>query len=97
LLRRIAVRAIEASVRISAVLVDCRSVPSMGRGPMKVIVDHERCEGNARCVLAAPDVFALHDDDQAYVLIEHPDETLRPKIEQAVRYCPRQAISLIDD
>lgn len=67
-----------------------------GGNAMKVIVDRDRCEGNARCVLAAPEVFELRDDDQSYVLIEHPGEDLRPKVEEAVRYCPRQAISLVD-
>jgi ferredoxin len=64
---------------------------------MKVIVDHDRCEGNARCVAAAPEVFELRDDDQAYVLIERPGEDLRPKVERAVRYCPRQAITLAEE
>jgi ferredoxin len=64
---------------------------------MKVIVDHDRCEGNARCVAAAPEVFELREDDQAYVLIEEPDEELRPKIEQAIRVCPRQAIALVEE
>ncbi len=64
---------------------------------MKVIVNHDLCEGNARCVLAAPEVFQLQNDDQSYVLIEHPGEDLRPKVEEAVRFCPRQAISLIEE
>ena len=64
---------------------------------MRVIVDYDRCEGHGRCVLTAPDVFALGEDDQSRVLIEHPDEELRPKVAQAVRLCPRQAISLIEE
>ena len=68
-----------------------------GDGPMKVIVDRDRCEGNARCVAAAPEVFELRDDDQAYVLIEQPGEDLRPGIERAVRFCPRQAITLVEE
>jgi ferredoxin len=64
---------------------------------MKVIVDYDRCEGHGRCVLTAPEVFALREDDQSHVLIEHPGAELRPKIEQAVRLCPRQAISLIEE
>ncbi|MCA1670427.1 MAG: ferredoxin [Thermomicrobia bacterium] len=64
---------------------------------MKVIVNHDLCEGNARCVLAAPEVFQLQNDDQSYVLIEHPGEDLRAKVEEAVRFCPRQAISLIEE
>jgi len=64
---------------------------------MKVIVDYDRCEGHGRCVLAVPEVFALGSDDQSRVLIEHPGEELRPQVEQAVRFCPRQAISLIEE
>lgn len=61
---------------------------------MRVIVDHDRCEGNVRCVNAAPEVFELRDDDKAYVLIELPGEELRAKVERAVRLCPRQAITI---
>ncbi len=64
---------------------------------MRVIVNHDLCEGNARCVLAAPEVFRLQDDDQSYVLIERPGEDLRPKVEEAARFCPRQAITLIEE
>ncbi len=64
---------------------------------MRVVVNHDLCEGHARCVLSAPGVFQLRDDDQSYVLIEHPGEDLRPKVEQAVRFCPRQAITLIEE
>ena len=64
---------------------------------MKVVVDHDLCEGHSRCMKAAPEVFEVRDDDKSYVLIEHPGEALRPKIEQAVRLCPRQAISIIED
>ncbi len=64
---------------------------------VRVMVDHDLCEGNARCVAAAPEVFELRDDDQSYVLIERPGDDLRPKVEQAARWCPRQAIALIED
>jgi ferredoxin len=45
---------------------------------------------------AAPEVFELQDDDNLLVLQETPDESLRPKVEAAVRACPKQAITLID-
>jgi ferredoxin len=64
---------------------------------MRVIVDYDRCEGHGRCVLTAPEVFQLREDDQSHVLIERPGEELRPKVAQAVRLCPRQAISLIEE
>lgn len=64
---------------------------------MKVIVDHNLCEGNGRCVDVAPQVFELRDDDLSYVLVEHPPQTLHEKIKLAVRVCPRQAIRLVDE
>ena len=64
---------------------------------MRVVVDFDLCESNALCMAAAPEVFEVRDDDFLYVLQEHPPEDLRPKIEEAVRLCPKQAISIEDD
>lgn len=62
---------------------------------MRILVDRELCEGNARCVRVAPAVFALEDDaDQVRILIERPDEALREEVETAVATCPRQALEL---
>jgi ferredoxin len=63
---------------------------------MKVVVDWNLCESNGLCMDACPDVFRLDDDDQLVILIERPDEGLRTQVEQAVRVCPRQALSLED-
>ena len=63
---------------------------------MRVVVDMDVCESNAICQGIAPEVFEVRDDDVLYLLIEQPDESLRPKIEQAVRMCPKQAISIED-
>ena len=64
---------------------------------MKIVIDLKLCEGNERCVSAAPEVFELRDDDKSHLLIERPPERLRAKINQAARACPRQAISIIED
>ena len=64
---------------------------------MRVVVDHNLCEGNGRCVEVAPQVFELRDDDRSYVLMERPPQDLRPKIQLATTLCPRQAISLVED
>ena len=64
---------------------------------MKVVVDFDLCESNAICMGVAPEVFEVRDDDFLYVLQEHPPEELRPKMEEAVRLCPKQAISIEDD
>ncbi|MBI4518352.1 MAG: ferredoxin [Deltaproteobacteria bacterium] len=61
---------------------------------MKIVVDYDRCEGNAVCVKMCPEVFIVGDDDRARLLVADPDEALRAKVEAAVRRCPRQALSL---
>ena len=64
---------------------------------MRVVVDFDLCESNALCMAAAPEVFEVRDDDFLYILDEHPPEDLRPKVEEAVRRCPKQAISIAED
>jgi ferredoxin len=60
------------------------------------VVDVELCEGNAVCANVAPEVFVVGDDDLAQVKTEPVPETLRAKVETAVRRCPRQALTLKD-
>jgi ferredoxin len=45
----------------------------------------------------APEVFEVRDDDFLYILQEEPADELRPKVEQAVRQCPKQAISIVEE
>ena len=61
---------------------------------MKVKVDFDLCESNAICMGILPEVFEVRDDDFLYILQEEPPEEMRPKIEEAVRLCPKQAISI---
>ena len=63
---------------------------------MKVVVDFDLCESNALCMREAPEVFEVRDDDFLYVLDENPPESLRPRLEEAVRSCPKAAITLED-
>jgi len=64
---------------------------------MRVVVDMRSCESNALCMGIAPEVFELDDDDVLQVLDATPDESLRPKVEEAIRNCTKQAISMWDD
>jgi ferredoxin len=61
---------------------------------MKIVVNYDLCEGNARCMQVAPKVFHVDDKDMLTVLIEEPGEELREAVESAVALCPRQAIKL---
>ncbi|MCY3560610.1 MAG: ferredoxin [bacterium] len=63
----------------------------------RVVVDFDLCESNAVCMEVAPEVFEVRDDDFLYILDETPGEGLRSKVAEAVRRCPKQAISVADD
>jgi ferredoxin len=63
---------------------------------MRVVVDYDLCESNAVCMAVAPEVFEVDDDDNLNLLQEEPPEDLRPKVEEAVRRCPKQALSIQD-
>ena len=61
---------------------------------MKIVIDFDLCEANAVCMEVCPECFRVEEDDSLTVLVENPAESLRAKVEEAVRLCPRQAISL---
>jgi ferredoxin len=64
---------------------------------MKIVVDYDLCEANAVCMDVCPECFRVEDDDTLTILVERPPEKLRKKVEEAVRLCPRQALSLVED
>jgi ferredoxin len=65
---------------------------------MKVLVDTTKCELHGECVMAAPDVFEIGEDDvdAVTVLNPEPDEKLRNAVEEAALMCPVAAIRIED-
>ena len=66
---------------------------------LKVVVDFDLCEANARCMEVCPEVFKVDDDDFLHILIEDGPklEPLREKLREAERVCPRQAITIVEE
>lgn len=64
---------------------------------MKVRVDSELCAGFGVCLGLAPDVFELHDDGYAIVLVSDVPLELEDAVREAVSQCPANAISLSED
>jgi ferredoxin len=64
---------------------------------VRVVVNRVLCESNALCMGVLPEVFELDDDDILVILDERPPESLRTKVEEAVRICPKQALSIEED
>ena len=55
---------------------------------MRVVVDWDLCESNGLCMVAAPEVFELQDDDTLMILQENPDESLRARVVDVVPRLP---------
>ena len=64
---------------------------------MRVYVDFDLCKGHGQCEDAAPEVFRVEDDGFAHVLVEHPSDELRPKVDEAVLRCPENAVFVYDE
>ena len=63
---------------------------------MKVEVDFGLCESNGVCMGIIPEVFRLEDDDTLTVLQEDVTPENEEQVREAVRQCPRQAISIVE-
>jgi len=60
---------------------------------MNVHVDEALCQGHTLCAMAAPDVFALRDDDgHAYVTVSDFTPAIIEAARRAASTCPEQAI-----
>lgn len=63
---------------------------------MKVRVDRDICAGFGVCLGLAPEVFELHDDGYAIVLVDEVPAEFEEAVRKAVIQCPSNAISLSD-
>lgn len=64
---------------------------------MRIVVDPNRCEGQAVCVGLAPKVFELGDDDEVVrVIVDEVPEELQKRALKAVEKCPMAALKAED-
>ena len=62
----------------------------------KIEVDWDLCEANGVCMGIIPEVFQLGDDDMLTVLQSEVTPENEAQVRDAVRQCPRQAISITE-
>ena len=56
-------------------------------------VDEKRCQGHARCLAFAPEVFDFDDEGYAFVAADKADvEELSEEVKLAIANCPERAI-----
>ncbi len=61
---------------------------------MRVEVDLGLCEANGICMGINPEVFDLGDDDVLRILKPEITPETEKDVREAVRQCPRQALSI---
>ncbi len=64
---------------------------------MNVNVDTDLCAGFGICVGICPEVFELHDDGYATVLLSKVPPELEDLVRRAASQCPARAISISGD
>jgi ferredoxin len=65
---------------------------------MRIEIDRDLCQVHGVCESEAPDVFVVPKRAETVtVLIEQPDEALRPQVTAAAKYCPTRAIRIIEE
>ena len=64
---------------------------------IKASIDWDKCEGNGVCARVAPEIFSVDADGNSDVLMEEVPENLRAKEMLAMRQCPTNAISVVEE
>lgn len=62
---------------------------------MRIVVDAARCEAHGECVLAAPELFDLVDDDAPVKVLGQPSgDDAEQQARDAENVCPVGAITI---
>ena len=64
---------------------------------MRIAADLDLCQGHAMCEMEAPDVFTVPKRGKVEILDPSPPESLMSDVRSAIRECPTQALSIIED
>lgn len=60
----------------------------------EIELDADKCCAYGNCVVEAPEVFALRDDEDKVVILQPFFATIPPVVYKAIRSCPVQALTI---
>lgn len=63
---------------------------------MRIEVDLDLCQGHGMCEMEAPDLFEA-ERESVKLLDPQPDDSHLEDVKRAVRYCPTQALKIIEE
>jgi ferredoxin len=64
---------------------------------MRIRVDPEKCQGHARCIGIAPELFEVDDYGLSTVTVDPVPDALESKARLAVANCPEYAIEVVEE
>jgi ferredoxin len=64
---------------------------------MRIRVDPEKCQGHARCMGVAPELFDVDDYGLSSVTQDPVPEELEGKARLAIANCPEYAIEIVSE
>jgi ferredoxin len=62
---------------------------------MRIVVDRDRCTGQAMCESIARDIFRVTDDGQVEIQVAVVPDGRLSQAEWAVSCCPNEALQLV--
>jgi ferredoxin len=62
---------------------------------MRIVVDRDRCTGQAMCESIASDIFRVTDDGQVEIQVAVVPDGRLSQAEWAVSCCPNEALELV--
>ena len=71
--------------------------PSTRDSGWRLTVDRDLCQGHAVCSGEAPDLFDVDKAGALTILDQRPPNDARYRAEEAVKYCPTHALSIVDE
>jgi ferredoxin len=63
---------------------------------MRIVVNWDLCDGNGLCVKQAPRHLSIDEQDVLHVLKEEVEPDELAQAQQAVKVCPKAALSLAE-
>jgi ferredoxin len=63
---------------------------------MEIYIDESRCIGSGQCAYTAAGVFEVNDEGLSEVVDLELAKRRRAELDQAVRLCPTDAISVVN-
>jgi ferredoxin len=63
---------------------------------VRIEVDLDLCQGHANCEIEAPAIFGVPKKGKVEILDPDPPEGERAAVTAAIRYCPTQALRVVD-